>query len=243
MMVYRSGLGWNWQVTKQGSAQLLASGTSDTRKAAKEAAEYALLHYAPSADPKPLRIAFIGSAATGKTTLTRWVKKHYGLPMINEIARQVLGELETDFPTLHADLDETTNYQREVFKRQIRVSLQHTGGYVSDRAHDNLAYASDCAEGYSDLVQDPDFSKYLDHLSDVLIFFVRPHKSLLKDDGVRAPIKWRDVLRIDGMIKLLLRSLRVPKTGGPLHYFEINSPVLLDRVELVRNVVALRSGV
>lgn len=99
MMVYRSGLGWNWQVTKQGSAQLLASGTSDTRKAAKEAAEYALLHYAPSADPKPLRIAFIGSAATGKTTLTRWVKKHYGLPMINEIARQVLGELETDFPT------------------------------------------------------------------------------------------------------------------------------------------------
>ena len=195
---------------------------------------------APSPAPAPLRIAFVGSASTGKSTLARWAKKHYQLPMINEVARQVLGELETNFTTLHSDLDATTAYQQEVFKRQVQVSLAHAGGYVSDRAHDNLAYAADQADNYASIVSDPSLGKYLDHLEDVIIFFVRPHKSLLKDDGVRAPIKWRDVLRIDGIIKMILRSLVVPKTGKPLRYFEIASPILLDRVELVRNVVALR---
>lgn len=190
--------------------------------------------------PATLRIAFVGSASTGKSTLARWAKNNYQLPMINEVARQVLGELETNFTTLHSDLNATTAYQQEVFKRQVQVSLAHAGGYVSDRAHDNLAYAADAADNYSSIVSDPSLGKYLDHLEDVIIFFVRPHKSLLKDDGVRAPIKWRDVLRIDGIIKYILRSLVVPKTGKPLRYFEIDSPILLDRVELVRNVVALR---
>jgi len=190
--------------------------------------------------PAPLRIAFVGSASTGKSTLARWAKNNYQLPMINEVARQVLGELETNFTTLHSDLNATTAYQQEVFKRQVQVSLAHAGGYVSDRAHDNLAYAADAADNYSSIVSDPNLGQYLDHLEDVIIFFVRPHKSLLKDDGVRAPIKWRDVLRIDGIIKMILRSLVVPKTGKPLRYFEIASPILLDRVELVRNVVALR---
>jgi len=197
---------------------------------------------APLAPPAPLRIAFVGGQSTGKSTLARWAKNNYQLPMINEVARQVLGELETNFTTLHSDLNATTAYQQEVFKRQVQVSLAHAGGYVSDRAHDNLAYAADAADNYSSIVSDPSLGKYLDHLEDVIIFFVRPHKSLLKDDGVRAPIKWRDVLRIDGIIKMILRSLVVPKTGKPLRYFEITSPILLDRVELVRNVVALRGG-
>ena len=194
----------------------------------------------PPTPPAPLRIAFVGGQSTGKSTLARWAKNNYQLPMINEVARQVLGELETNFTTLHSDLNATTAYQQEVFKRQVQVSLAHAGGYVSDRAHDNLAYAADAADNYSSIVSDPSLGQYLDHLEDVIIFFVRPHKSLLKDDGVRAPIKWRDVLRIDGIIKYILRSLVVPKTGKPLRYFEIASPILLDRVELVRNVVALR---
>lgn len=190
--------------------------------------------------PQPLRIAFVGADSTGKSTIARWCKTNLNLPLINEVARQVIGELETNFPALRADLDATTAYQAEVFKRQVQVSLSHKGGYVSDRAHDNLVYAAAFANDYHTLIQSDDLARYLDHLEDVLIFFVRPHKSLLKNDGVRAPVKWRDIVRIDGMIHLLLRSLVVPKTGKPLRYFEIASPILLDRVELVRNVVALR---
>ena len=190
--------------------------------------------------PAPLRIAFVGADSTGKSTIARWCKTNLNLPLINEVARQVIGELETNFPALRADLDATTAYQAEVFKRQVQVSLSHKGGYVSDRAHDNLVYAAAFANDYHTLIQSDDLARYLDHLEDVLIFFVRPHKSLLKNDGVRAPVKWRDIVRIDGMIHLLLRSLVVPKTGKPLRYFEIVSPILLDRVELVRNVVALR---
>ena len=39
-----------------------------------------------------MRIYFVGSHATGKTTMTRWVSRRYGLPMITEVARSVLAE-------------------------------------------------------------------------------------------------------------------------------------------------------
>ena len=42
-----------------------------------------------------MRIYFVGSHATGKTTLCRYVSRRYGLPMISEVARAVLAEMET----------------------------------------------------------------------------------------------------------------------------------------------------
>jgi adenylate kinase family enzyme len=37
-----------------------------------------------------MRIYFVGAHATGKTTMTRYVSRRYGLPMITEVARAVL---------------------------------------------------------------------------------------------------------------------------------------------------------
>ena len=37
-----------------------------------------------------VRIYLVGAHATGKTTLARWVRDRYGLPMISEVARGVL---------------------------------------------------------------------------------------------------------------------------------------------------------
>ena len=52
-----------------------------------------------------MRIYFVGSHATGKTTMTRYVSRRYGLPMITEVARAVLAELETSLDALRTDVD------------------------------------------------------------------------------------------------------------------------------------------
>jgi adenylate kinase family enzyme len=46
-----------------------------------------------------VRIYFVGSHATGKTTLCRHISRRYGLPMISEVARAMLAEMETRLPS------------------------------------------------------------------------------------------------------------------------------------------------
>ena len=84
-----------------------------------------------------MRIYFVGSHATGKTTLCRYVSRRFGLPMITEVARAVLAEMETGFDALRTDMDLVGEYQERVFARQIAVEHMHEGKFVSDRAFDN----------------------------------------------------------------------------------------------------------
>src|SRR5262249_3950177 len=158
-----------------------------------------------------MRIYFVGSHATGKTTMTRYVSRRYGLPMITEVARAVLAELETSLDALRTDVDLVAEYQRRVFERQVQVERAQGGsGFVSDRAFDNLAYAAEHTLVLADLIQTDDYQKYMEWVAQGIVFFVRPHKDLLKEDGVRAGVTWESVLRIDGMIKLMLEQSRTP---------------------------------
>src|SRR5678815_5597726 len=118
----------------------------------------------------PMRIYFVGAHATGKTTMTRSVSRRYGLPMITEVARAVLAELETSLDSLRTDMELVAENQRRVF--------------------------------------------------------VRPHRDLLKEDGVRAGVTWESVLRIDGMIKLMLEQSRIP-------YLPIESASMQERARAV----------
>ena len=173
-----------------------------------------------------MRIYFIGSHATGKTTLCRYVSHHYGLPMITEVARAVLAESETSFDALRTDIDLVGDYQRRGFERQIAIEKQHNGTFVSDRAFDNLAYAAEHTIVLADLMNEQRFHDYMKWVSEGLVFFLRPHPSLLKDDGVRAGVSWESVLRIDGMVKLLLELHRVS-------YLPIESVSMQERVRAV----------
>jgi nicotinamide riboside kinase len=173
-----------------------------------------------------MRIYFIGSHATGKTTLCRYVSRHYGLPMITEVARAVLAEMEAAFDTIRTDVDLVGEYQRRVFERQRAIEKLHNGNFVSDRAFDNLAYAAEHTTVLADLLDDPRFPEYMKWVSEGLVFFLRPHPSLLKEDGVRAGVSWESVLRIDGMVKLLLEQHRVS-------YLPIESVSMQERVRAV----------
>lgn len=181
-----------------------------------------------------MRIYFVGSHATGKTTLCRFVSQRYGLPMITEVARAVLAEMEASLDTLRTDMDLVCEYQQRVFERQMAIEKLHNGTFVSDRAFDNLAYAAEHTTIVADILDDQRFRDYMQWVSEGVVFFVRPHASLLKEDGVRAGVSWESVLRIDGMIKLMLEQYRIS-------YLPLESVSMQERVRAVEFVLG-RSG-
>ena len=80
---------------------------------------------------QPPRIYLVGAHSTGKTTLARWIRDRYGIPMISEVARGVLAEMEAQVDRLRADVDLVNRYQAEVFLRQARAE---TARGISDLA-------------------------------------------------------------------------------------------------------------
>jgi len=182
-----------------------------------------------------MRIYFVGSHATGKTTLCRWVSQQYGLPMITEVARAVLAELEANFDQMRTDMNLVAEYQRRVFARQVAVEKLHDETFVSDRAFDNLAYAAEHTTILADLMNEQRFTDYMKWVSEGIVFFLRPHKSLLREDGVRAGVSWESVLRIDGMVKLLLEQHRVS-------YLPVESVSMQERCRAVEFVLS-RAGI
>lgn len=181
-----------------------------------------------------MRIYFVGSHATGKTTLCRFVSRRYGMPMITEVARAVLAENETSLDHLRTDMDAVAEYQERVFARQVAIEKLHDGQFVSDRAFDNLAYAAEHTTVVADMMGDQRFRDYMTWVAQGTVFFLRPHPSLLREDGTRAGVSWDSVLRIDGMVKLLLEQHRVS-------YLPIESVSMQERVRAVEFVLS-RAG-
>ncbi|MBX3464070.1 MAG: ATP-binding protein [Planctomycetes bacterium] len=178
------------------------------------------------------RIYMVGAHATGKTTLARWVRDHYGVPMIAEVARGVLAEMEARLDTLRTDIELVNRYQREVFHRQIEAEQKVTGPFVSDRAFCNLAYAAHHSTILGEVFRDRRLADYMDWVRQGIVFFLRPHRELVVADGVRAGLEWEEVVRIDGMVKLLLEVFDVP-------YLPVQSLSMQERVRLVQRSLDL----
>jgi nicotinamide riboside kinase len=185
-----------------------------------------------------MRIYFVGAHATGKTTMARWVSRRYGLPMISEVARGVLAEMEANFDALRTDMDQVAEYQRKVYERQIATEKLQEKGFVSDRAFDNLAYTAEHTTILHEIMyQDggEELRRYMEWVSGGLVFFVRPKRSLLREDGVRAGLDWESVVRIDGMVKLLLEQFRIS-------YLPIDTVSMQERVRAVEFVLSHTAG-
>ena len=180
----------------------------------------------------PLRIYLVGAHATGKTTLARWIRDTYQIPMIAEVARGVLAEMEAQLETLRTDIDLVGRYQEAVFTRQIDAESAISGSFVSDRAFCNLAYAAHHSGILGRIFRDPRLEQYMQWVKQGTVFFLRPHQELLVGDGVRAGVQWEEVIRIDGMVKLLLEQFDVP-------YIPVASLSMQERVRLVERVLQL----
>jgi hypothetical protein len=148
----------------------------------------------------------------------------------------VLAELETSLDALRTDVDLVAEYQKRVFERQVQVERMSGGaGFVSDRAFDNLAYAAEHTLILGDLINTDEYRKYMEWVAEGIVFFVRPHRDLLREDGVRAGVTWESVLRIDGMIKLMLEQSRIP-------YLPIESVAMQERARAVDFVLKRAAG-
>jgi nicotinamide riboside kinase len=178
------------------------------------------------------RIYLVGAHSTGKTTLARWVRDEYGLPMISEVARGVLAEMEARLDSLRTDVALVNRYQQEVFERQIAAERSHAGSFVSDRAFCNLAYAAQHSTILADITRDSKLRNYMDSVRGGLVFYLRPHRELLAEDGVRAGVAWEEVLRIDGMVKLLLEMFGIS-------YIPVESLPMQERIRLMERVLEL----
>src|SRR2546430_9243062 len=76
---------------------------------------------------KFMKVAFVGSLSTGKTTLANLFAREWDYPLLPEVAREVV---ELGFP-----LDQTATAETEtlIFLKQWRAELLHEK-YVADRA-------------------------------------------------------------------------------------------------------------
>jgi nicotinamide riboside kinase len=187
-------------------------------------------------DPLPIpnfRVYLVGAHSTGKTTLARYIRDHYGLPMISEVARSILAELETSLDRLRSDVEGVSRYQWEVFRRQIDAERRMKSGFVSDRAFCNLAYMANHALNMAEVYRDPLLDEYMKSVAEGVVFFVRPHRELLSDDGVRAAVSWEEVLTIDGMVKLFLEMWGIP-------YVTLTALSMQERVRTIDAVLNLK---
>lgn len=176
-------------------------------------------------------IYFVGAHSTGKTTLARWVSETYGMPMLTEVARLVLAQKEINLERLRTDINAVGLYQQEVFFRQLTEEAAMTQPFVSDRAFCSLAYTARHTDRLANLLRQRETIDYLNSLRAHLVVFVRPHKELLSEDGVRETPKWDDVLRIDGMIQLLLEQFSIP-------YIVLDSLSMADRTRTLSCVLS-----
>jgi predicted ATPase len=179
------------------------------------------------------RVYLVGAHSTGKTTLARYIRDHYGLPMISEVARSILAEMEVSLERLRSDVDGVSRYQRQVFMRQVDAERRMKGGFVSDRAFCNLAYMANHATNMTEVFRDPALEEYMKTVAEGVVFFVRPHRELLHEDGVRAGVNWEEVLTIDGMVKLFLELWGIP-------YVTLSALSMQERVRTIDAVLNLK---
>ena len=82
-----------------------------------------------------MKIAFVGSFSTGKTTLANLFAREWGYPLLPEVAREVVA---LGFPL---DQSATAETETLIFLKQWRAEASH-GHFVADRSiYDVLAYA------------------------------------------------------------------------------------------------------
>jgi cytidylate kinase len=180
-----------------------------------------------------MRVYFVGAHSTGKTTMARYTSQQYGLSLITEVARLLLAEKELTLRSLRSDIQVVNAYQRGIMERQLTAesNLDH---FVSDRSFDNLAYAAMHATVLKQMIENQSLENYIKTLreNDVAIFFIRPSKHLLVNDGVRETVEWDDLIRIDAMIKFMLEM-------WGLRHFQIDTPSMQERMRAVDSVVGL----
>jgi len=180
-----------------------------------------------------MKVYMCGAHSVGKTTLARYVSETYNVPMITEVARMILSEKELHLDSLRTNLDVVDDYQSKIFSRQVEQESKFDS-FVSDRSFDCLAYAAQHSRILPKLLKSKELELYINSLKslDSYIFFVRPSKATLKEDGIRESLSWDGIIAIDAQVKFLCEMFE-------LRYFQINTDSMRERVRLIDSILSL----
>jgi nicotinamide riboside kinase len=179
-----------------------------------------------------MKLYYTGAQSSGKTTLARYTSEKYKLPLLPETARLVLSERELQIDSLRADIDLVDSYQTEVFYRQIEEEKKYQS-FVSDRSLlDSLTYSCQHSRIGAKLASEPILKHYIEELKSQIVFFVRPNKMTVKNDGVRESVDWEGIISIDAQIKLLLELYGI-------RYFQIHTSSAQERIRQIDAILSL----
>src|ERR1019366_142371 len=180
-----------------------------------------------------MKIYFSGSESSGKTTLARYTAKKYKLDFLPETARTVLAEQELDINNMRADIDMADKYQQLVFDRQIKEEQKLTS-FVADRSLiDVVAYSLQYSTIGHSLYSSDELTTYIKALRNdgAIVFFVRPSKSTLHNDGVRETVCWEKAVSIDATMKTLFSLINI-------EYYQIHTDSAQERTQIINQVLS-----
>lgn len=175
-------------------------------------------------------IYLVGSHSTGKTTMARALSKTLGLPLVSEVAREVLANREQTLADIAANVEEANSFQRDIFRLQLAREDAAGRVFVSDRALDFVAYSAMTTTVTAEIVRTPEFVSYIKKARRGVVLFVRPHPDLIRPDGVRHWLDQASVYRIDGMIQLALEL-------ADIEYTPIETINMRDRMRIALNAI------
>jgi hypothetical protein len=179
-----------------------------------------------------MRIYLNGTFSNGKTTIKNWIAERYSLSAIPEIARTVLAEHEiVDLSILRANTDLLLNIQTEILERQFKAEQEEKDNYVCCRGLDSVSFLVNFAEDedVNKFINSKLYKDYVKWLKGSYTFLLKPHKELLKSDGMR-DTDWELSLMLFGVVKTLLRCESIP-------YVLISDINMSERQSVIKGVI------
>lgn len=179
-----------------------------------------------------MRIYLNGTFSNGKTTLKNWIAERYSLSAIPEIARTVLAEHEIiDLSILRANTELLLNIQTEILERQFKAEQEEKDNYVCCRGLDSVSFLINFAEDedVNKFINSKLYKEYVKWLKGSHTFLLKPHKDLLKSDGMR-DTDWELSLTLFGIVKTTLRYEGIP-------YTLISDVNMSERQSIIKGVI------
>jgi len=183
--------------------------------------------------PDTMRIAFAGSAGTGKTTLALAVNEHLGFPTVMNIARDWMKENKVNIHDVHGRA--LMKAQMEIFKKKTAMEAAHKQ-FIADRSIlDAMCYAlnylsneEEMQRGLMDYVYA--CTRHASATYDVI--FTLPYGVIpFEEDGTRKPMPAHQIT-----IHMLIEHA-VALGIGAYHVHQVQSMSLEDRVAEVLHIV------
>lgn len=174
----------------------------------------------------------LGTHCAGTTTLTALISKLWKLKIIYDTVGIVKAEKELKIAQIRSNLFLASSYQIEVFVRQIKLERETEAAgidVVSDQGPEPLLYTLRHTLIGRQLKKTVLYEEHIERLKRNLVFYIEPHKDLVKGDGRRPDedVDWGEVQFINGMLFDMLEEHNID-----YHPIGSRNPVLR-----IRNVI------